>query len=422
MVKGYNRIIKHENSILFNTLVKKQVYFFGCGDDATSFLERYPDFLMYLCGFIDTYKSNYNWNGVPVIDPKDVDWKNEQLFVVISTRKYFDEIEKQIISFGLNQQNYISLDQLEFKLSIEPNGRILDLVKAREAGYEIEDVLDYIEENSNNRKTLLIFANCQCRNMYKILMANKMVMERYLPIVFPPIHEAIEYVDWLYVLIDKIDLFIYQHVNKNNRFSEYFETDLLVEKLKKNARSVCFPNVYWNGYFIQYNPHARLKQIKSGQYPFTADILIQKMADEGYGALEITDKLCDEEYLSKDAVIQNKKRCTDELIIREKKCNVIISDFIEKHYRSERLFYIGNHPSNFLLAELLQRIFYFLHEEYAFKPDAVAEYDYIISPIYASVRKHLELEWRETSIRYYSSICQTPVTFYDYVNEYLKYI
>lgn len=61
-----------------------------------------------------------------------------------------------------------------------------------------------------------------------------------------------------------------------------------------------------------------------------------------------------------DAVIANAENSIHELYLREKYCDIKITDFIEENYKEEQLFYSPNHPNERLINEYVNRMIEYL--------------------------------------------------------------
>ena len=83
---------------------------------------------------------------------------------------------------------------------------------------------------------------------------------------------------------------------------------------------------------------------------------------------------------------------------REKDSDVKISDFIEEWFRKRQLFFTENHPTCFLLNEVLKRVFACFHENYDFKIERGFENRRYELFIYPSVAKALNLSFVKEKI------------------------
>ncbi|MBR4083450.1 MAG: FkbM family methyltransferase [Lachnospiraceae bacterium] len=103
-----------EKSLLSNT--NKQIYIWGTGDDAKTLLRRYPLINVFVNSFIDSNKFNDSFGSRVIINPKEVDW-NQPIFVIVATRKYYDEIANYLIEQGLKEgKDYIGYSSAWYQL------------------------------------------------------------------------------------------------------------------------------------------------------------------------------------------------------------------------------------------------------------------------------------------------------------------
>lgn len=71
---------------------------------------------------------------------------------------------------------------------------------------------------------------------------------------------------------------------------------------------------------------------------------------------DIRDMIEKTEVYCENEIIQNSRSQMDKLRRRENKCDIRISDYIEKNYKDKQLFYDPNHPVNELIYEKGRRI------------------------------------------------------------------
>ena len=199
--------------------------------------------------------------------------------------------------------------------------------------------------------------------------------------------------------LSKIDLFIYQSISKNNRFSEILNTEDLKTLLNNKCENVNILNLYFTGYFPQMKENEKnlgMDVHQSGFFPYGdkyVDQLIEGGMRDGEDILKI---LMDENFLSEDVIEDNVKESLKELSKREKVCDVKIVDYIECNYRKEQLFYSCNHPNETLLNEYVRRILEYLgyKEQYISEKDIIMRCESLKGqdiPIYPAVVKCLGL-------------------------------
>lgn len=98
----------HEHSMLVNTLIdgKINTYVIGKNDQSLEIIKRYK-----VCGLIDDYSaSGKYWNGVPVVQARDVDPSSIVINCVTSISPIF--VRNKLREAGLN--NLVSIGELIF--------------------------------------------------------------------------------------------------------------------------------------------------------------------------------------------------------------------------------------------------------------------------------------------------------------------
>lgn len=203
-----------------------------------------------------------------------------------------------------------------------------------------------------------------------------------------------------------MDLFIYQTVSADNKFSEILSTDGILHKLRPDCKTVNIVNIYFDGYFPQRteNKSPILKEVhQSGLFPF-GDKYVDNMLRKNYSAEKIISIISKEDFISETEIRNGVENSLDELKNRETTVDVKISDYIEMHYKEEQLFYSPNHPCEQLMKVYIDRIL----EVLGYEPEEISDADRILNfgtlkgqdiPIYPAVKKVLGL--RKSERKYY---------------------
>lgn len=89
--------------------VGKKLIIWGTGDDCKSILKRYPILNLFVLFFVDSNEMIRTFYGKKVIAPSELYW-NESMFVIIATRRYYDEIADVLreysLKYGMNFSGY----------------------------------------------------------------------------------------------------------------------------------------------------------------------------------------------------------------------------------------------------------------------------------------------------------------------------
>lgn len=290
---------------------------------------------------------------------------------------------------------------------------------------------EYYKQMIGHKKLAIIYGNCQTSVIEKILNANKEFRKRYKIISIPRVctwDDRFEYLVTKDSIWQFIDLFIYQSVSKNNKFSCMLNTDDLLKKLNADCIKINIINLYFTGYFPQVIPNNKNKLMdihQSGIFPY-GDKYIDELIEKEKNYVDIIDIVGKDDFIS-DFEIENcceKSFC--ELRLREKEVDVKIVDYIEAHYKEEQLFYSFNHPNEHLLIEYSNRILQYL----GFQKNDIDIVDFLLQfgtlkgqdiPVYPTVVKKLGLKKYEKV--YYPNrflFSEMILDFQEYIKMYIE--
>lgn len=273
------------------------------------------------------------------------------------------------------------------------------------------------------KKIAVVYGNCQTTLIEKAMRQHSAFSKEYTVISIPKVcdyvdnKELLEYFIHDEVFWKQVDLFIYQTVSADNKFSEILSTDEILHKLRPDCKTVNIVNVYFEGYFPQRTDNSKpvLKEVhQSGLFPF-GDKYVDPMLQENYSSEKIFSTIFQEDFISEAEIMDGVSKSLNELKTRESAVDVKISDFIETHYKEEQLFYSPNHPCERLMKVYIDRILEFL----GYEPEEISDADMILNfgtlkgqdiPIYPAVKKVLGLKKCEKKYypnRYLCVFCKT---------------
>ena len=280
--------------------------------------------------------------------------------------------------------------------------------------------------NKENRKLFMVYGNCQISSIVSLFLTCEDFVENYLLIQVPPIQDFKEEEKIMGIrpaILKSLDVFCYQHVRQDNKFSYKLSTDYMTQHLKNSCKRICIPNIYFEGYWPQhiknkFNPPS--KKYKNGLFPY-GDKYIMEMWDK-YSVDQIYTRISTRDFIPSEEILQNYKDTIQELKIREQICDVTISDFIEKNYKENLLFYVPNHPKNIVLSELCHRIAEKIGDLNLQLLDMDIEKAYDNNgrelPIYPCVKEVLELKFDQNEWFYLRQAQKQACSFKDWVKTY----
>lgn len=347
---------------------------------------------------------------------------------IIIASSYWKEIAGQLVEEGMKP-----FVDFTFPSEVFSEYEILDysiLYELRQLGCKIS-----YDKLYANKKIGLVYGNCQTDLISRVLRMHKEFSNDYKMITIPKVCEYNEDSRCLEDFISnkeflqRVDLFIYQKVHKENRFSPILDTDFLVEKLSSTCKRVRIVNIYFSGYFPQYDvPHVRMGEEihQSGIFPF-GDKFIDDMIANGENKDSIIEQIIQEDFIDYTKIRENAMDSIVELKNREQDSDVCITDYIIQHYKEKQLFYSLNHPIEELLIEYTNRILKYI----GFDELKLSVNDFCMLvgslkgqdiPLYPSVIKALELDEYEKS--YCPNRCiykDLSLDFIDYIKMYIDY-
>ncbi|AII42022.1 hypothetical protein KR100_01195 [Synechococcus sp. KORDI-100] len=240
------------------------------------------------------------------------------------------------------------------------------------------------------QQTIAVVANCQARPLIHLLEANFKV-QCLEPII---VHLAKdEYADEYRFKLETADILISQFISDQYPCST-IRTKNLKESLIKKL--VLIPNLFYRGY----TPDLRYVRLR-GQPTLTGPLgdyhssiiidawsnsLSQKEAKKNY----LDDSLWKKVY--QNVAVES----LNELKEREKKLDISVSDIIEREQQYKQLFFTFNHPSKYLLDQLVKRIGSYLNLESKENPSIanISEpLDLLRAPIHSFTKRQLDLQF-----------------------------
>lgn len=213
-----------------------------------------------------------------------------------------------------------------------------------------------------DRQTALIYGNCQTEIIANMLEYNTEFHNRYVLLRVPQIHlyrdeEQIQQIFYQNAIMQKIDLFIYQNVKESNRFSAWLGVNNIMKQMSNNCKRLCIHNIYFDGYFIQYDAddNRYFNNMNHKDFPYT-DGIVHGLIKDKKNIDEILKLINDTELMPRNEILAKCQESIDNLRQRENNVDIPIVDYIEEHYRKEQLFYTYNHPKSKVIYEYAKRI------------------------------------------------------------------
>lgn len=398
--------------------MKNQIVIWGAGNQGK---EAYYNLnrRFEISGF---YDSDAGKTGMEIVDGKMVlEYQAHKFFIVIACGKWM-EVSQALQSRGLG----LLKDFIPYNMLLMKKIQLNDLLDC----FCISSIIEYLCEVKVNKQLALIYGNCQTEIIANMLEYNSDFEKQYTLLRVPQIHlyrneEQINRMFYQHSIMQMVDLFIFQNVKENNRFSPRLGTGNILKQMDDKCRKLPIHNIYFDGYFIQYNAddNRYFNNLNQKDFPYT-DEIVDSLVNDKKSVDEIIDIISDENLETKDKVLEKCKKSIDNLRQREVHVEVPIVDYIEKEYMQEQLFYTYNHPKNKVIYEYVKRILKLLGID---KVDEFTEEELNMEfgtlrinnfPVFPCVIKALGLRKYETKMRI-SHISHKLVTLEEYLREYI---
>ncbi len=371
--------------------MKQKIAIWGTGKRAEKFLLSYGDIFDVQC-FYDNVNYDRQKYGVIVkrYDPTD------NIKIIIAST-YWKEIAAQLEESGKRYLiDYIDSEAYENGIQYE------EICKRKDDSSEI---IKY--SNWGGRKYAVISGNCQTSRYEDLLVRNQEFSREYIIVKVPKVCDWISKASlmekWLKddAFWKNVDLYIYQYVKEENRFSKLLFSDRTLGRLRQDCKKLRIVNTYFDGYWPQIRrltiaERRCLSWDKSGLLGYS-DKYIEKFMKQGLAFNEILDKIEKVDFLSEHEMKEAVQNSLAKIKDKEQDCDVKISDYIIDNYDKRQLFYAPNHPIEELLLVYLNRIL----KKLGYDPWNIDITDFNIYsqtlkgqdiPVYNSVINYLELD------------------------------
>jgi hypothetical protein len=287
---------------------------------------------------------------------------------------------------------------------------------------------------SGTRKKCLVYGNCQCPIISRILCANPGFSLNYEIVKFKPVFK-IEKSDLedLKTILQEIDLFIYQPVKSGYRGLEELGTDYLKNLLKPHSLSISFHSLYFNSYnpeiiYVSKPNAIDDDRVFVGPFGDYHNKNIIDMFIRGCQVKDVIKFLNDPEALDRLSIQEDLKSSINELERRECEfgIDVDIASYIRHNYQLKRLFWTKNHPSNDILfycaSNILERLGFLDNQNILMKRLIATEFlDGTYFSIHPAIYRALELSFPNPKFYFFKenqiSIDDAVSMFFNFYDE-----
>lgn len=199
----------------------------------------------------------------------------------------------------------------------------------------------------------------------------------------------------------------------------------ILNSLENECKAICIPNLYFLGYFPQNGGYRNKEELILNNGIDTLflhiDTCIEKEYLKCHSIQEVIRTLKDINYISIEDIQSNLCCTLNELREREKRCDIIMSDYIENNYRARRIFTEPEHPTNEVIAELVNRLLEMLKiKEKVLNFNSYSNLNNQNSLIYPCVYYALGLLFEDEKYFFCRGILDKKISFEEYIELYIR--
>ncbi|GAA6167808.1 WcbI family polysaccharide biosynthesis putative acetyltransferase [Sessilibacter corallicola] len=236
-----------------------------------------------------------------------------------------------------------------------------------------------------------ILGNCQAAPIAKLLNAQTNMSDtfEYLPLPGAVHTLKKENLNSIINTLNQIDLFIHQNISET--YGKCFSSTALKQHCKKSCQFISIPSLYFTGYFPTFSYLRAIPEANKFS-PYHDIDFIEHVLEYNNPVSEYHSKVTNRDYLGKYFVENSAIDSLSKLEKREKNLDIHISDFIEKNWKNEQLFFTINHPSLKVLLTITQKIMKTLELEFIDINWNWEPLKTTVIPTYGYVLKHLNFK------------------------------
>lgn len=259
-----------------------------------------------------------------------------------------------------------------------------------------EEFVDYVWCEWNEKKVVVLNANCYGPQIKKYLQNDSDFSKEYCFYPIPPICEnKLGTIDKH--IMSKCSVFIHQDIREDNAYGYKLSDKYLLDLLPSNAISITVPNLVGFGkafypQSVSSNPNSRPHpNSKTGLFPH-ADKLIDELVQQGKTRNEIINICRSGGNFNKNDVQTSLNVNYRKYKEREKYWDIKVLDMIMDLYRDVQVFYDMVHPANFIMRKICEEVMgkVGIHKNLELLGNGINTFEI---PLYPEIREHLSLSW-----------------------------
>lgn len=335
--------------------------------------------------------------------------------------KYYVSKGKNICAFRGKKVYDENIDNLYMIIATSSGVYVQIADELRKAGKrEFEDFAYY---EWLFKDVVLLHGNCHMGIIGRFLLSSAKFRDAYTIYPYPLLVSETKEFRTEREVFRHIDVWIHQDIRSNNRFGYEVSDDYIRSGIRSEITEIVIPHMYGIGRMlfpqsIELDGNEALSDGDDIAGMFSqGDKVIEECIAKGMNVDDIITFCKSDVALKKDEIKENFNVQMNKLKKREKQWDIRIADYVEKHYRNEKLFYDDGHPTNSVMkqisGEILQRLNiddWEIHCEIT-----MDEHEKHVYPI---VRKVLGLKWADGEIRKTGRKLAEHMDFDEFIREY----
>lgn len=270
---------------------------------------------------------------------------------------------------------------------------------------------------------VLLQGNCHMTVIKKFLLSSSEFRDRYVVYPYPLLVTDTKEFRTEPEIFRHIDVWIHQDIRANNQFGYEVSDDYIRPFVRPEIREIIIPHMYGIGRMLfpqsialEGNPAINDGNDTDGLFPY-GDKVIEKCIESGMDQDEIIAFCRSDRALEEAEIKENFNTHMNKLKMRESQWDIKIANFVEEHYRKEKLFYDDGHPTNVVMKQIVVEILKRLNIKDS-QIDCDMNMDTREVYVYPVVRKTLGLEWEDQEVRITGMKLDKHMDFEEYIKEY----
>lgn len=351
---------------------------------------------------------------------------------ILSAKTLYLLSTEEEISYMINDLiviDRLSEDTMNLIRNNEKNMLIVgnNILRSELNEFDLIEFEDYIYERYLGKKIVIVYGNCHTTVISEILQQCPEFNETYSLYPIKPIHTISDTSYFDQAIFKWCDVFIHQSVQKKNRYGEGFSSENIISHLNEKCQTIAIPNLYRLPvcFFPQYTKNTEFLH-RDGRSVFFRDSILDMAAQKKLSYKATITYYWKGRHFETSHLDKLLQDFFCKIEKRENEWDIKCLDYIKKSYKTEKLFYDPNHPTNIFLFYVAKCLFEYLGIQT--KKISLKDYDLTLlssyeMPILPEVKDHFGMTFyddQEMRSESYNKVQMGRMKDYkDYVRQYL---